>query len=104
MQIIRKTSVLAAVLVLSLALLAGCGVKNANADKTIKVAASPTPHAEILNSISDALEEDGWTFVDRRPVKRDKSQESSVVAFDIGSIFECFAVGLEDAVICKSAD
>ena len=42
-------------------LLAGCG-KSADADKTIKVAASPTPHAEILNSISDALEEDGWTL------------------------------------------
>lgn len=61
MQIMKKAGVLAAVLALSLALLAGCG-KSANADKTIKVAASPTPHAEILNSISDALEEDGWTL------------------------------------------
>ena len=61
MQIIKKTLIIAAVFVLSLALLTGCG-KSANADKTIKVAASPTPHAEILNSISDALEEDGWTL------------------------------------------
>ena len=61
MQIIRKTGAFATVLVLSLVLFAGCG-QSANADKTIKVAASPTPHAEILNSVSDALAEEGWTL------------------------------------------
>lgn len=63
MKHIRKISVLAAVLVLSLGILTGCGGSgSSDADKTIKVAASPTPHAEILNSVADALAEDGWTL------------------------------------------
>lgn len=63
MKHIRKISVLAAVLVLSLGILTGCGGSgSSDADKTIKVAASPTPHAEILNSIADTLAEDGWTL------------------------------------------
>ncbi len=63
MKHIRKISVLAAVLVLSLGILTGCGGSgSSDADKTIKVAASPTPHAEILNSIKDTLAEDGWTL------------------------------------------
>ena len=63
MKNIKKFSILAAVLVLSLGILSACGGGSIDsADKTIKVAASPTPHAEILNSISDALAEDGWTL------------------------------------------
>ena len=65
MKNIKRISILAAVLVLSLGILAACGGGaggDDSADKTIKVAASPTPHAEILNSISDALAEEGWTL------------------------------------------
>jgi D-methionine transport system substrate-binding protein len=51
--------------------LAGCGstsssdsaTADAEEDKTIVVAASPTPHAEILNGpVKEALEADGWTL------------------------------------------
>ncbi len=63
MKNIRKFSILAAVLVLTLGVLTACGDKSGgDADKTIRVAASPTPHAEILRSISDALAEEGWTL------------------------------------------
>jgi D-methionine transport system substrate-binding protein len=65
MKNIRKISLLAAVLVLALCIFTACGGSGGgedSADKTIKVAASPTPHAEILNSISDALAEEGWTL------------------------------------------
>ena len=70
MKNIRKFSILALVLVLALGALNACGGGSSSgseggddsADKTIKVAASPTPHAEILNSISDALAEEGWTL------------------------------------------
>ena len=64
MKNIRRFSILAAVLVLSLGILAACGGGGGDdsADKTIKVAASPTPHAEILGSISEALAEEGWTL------------------------------------------
>jgi D-methionine transport system substrate-binding protein len=66
MKNIKKISILAAVLVLALGIFTACGGSSGggddSADKTIKVAASPTPHAEILNSISDALAEEGWTL------------------------------------------
>ena len=70
MKNIRKFSILALVLVLALGALSACGGGSSSgseggddsADKTIKVAASPTPHAEILGSISDALAEEGWTL------------------------------------------
>ena len=69
MKNIRKFSILAVILVLALGIFAACGGGSDSgdggddsADKTIKVAASPTPHAEILNSISDALAEEGWTL------------------------------------------
>ena len=63
MKNIKRFSIIAAVLVLTLGILTACGGGGGDsADKTIKVAASPTPHAEILNSISEALAADGWTL------------------------------------------
>ena len=62
MKNIKRFSIIAAVLVLTLGILTACGGGGDSADKTIKVAASPTPHAEILNSISEALAADGWTL------------------------------------------
>lgn len=41
--------------------LAGCGANTID-DKTIIVAASPTPHALILEEARDFLEADGWTL------------------------------------------
>ena len=53
--------IIAIVLALTLALsLAACGAKTD--DKTITVAASPTPHAEILKVVGEVLEKDGWTL------------------------------------------
>ena len=47
--------------------LAGCGSSNSSSaedNKTITVAASPTPHAEILNNVVKSLvEKDGYTLV-----------------------------------------
>lgn len=64
-----KLSIIAIVAVaLSLFALAGCSSTSSSdtaassEDKTIKVGASPTPHAEILNHVADALAEDGWTL------------------------------------------
>lgn len=50
--------------VLALGTLAGCGGsgKSAEEDKVIKVAASATPHAEILEQAAPLLEEEGWTL------------------------------------------
>ena len=66
MKNIKKISILALVLVFALGILAACGGGSdsgeASEDKTIKVAASPTPHAEILNSAKDVLAEEGWTL------------------------------------------
>ena len=63
MKNIKKISILALVFALLIGTLAACGGGSSggdSADKTIKVAASPTPHAEILNSVKDALAEEGW--------------------------------------------
>lgn len=65
MKNLRKLSVLALVLALVFAFTAcgGSGGDEGSAeDKTIKVAASPTPHAEILKSAADKLAEEGWTL------------------------------------------
>ncbi len=43
--------------------LAGCGgssSSSSSSSKVIKVGASPTPHAEILNHIKDTLKSEGW--------------------------------------------
>ncbi len=71
----KKLIALLTVLVLSVAVLAGCGANNsapagseapdakadaADADKVITVGASSTPHAEILEQIKDALKEQGY--------------------------------------------
>ena len=42
--------------------LTGCGKKTKDEDKTIKVGAVPTPHAEILNYVKDDLKEQGYTL------------------------------------------
>ena len=55
--------------VLALGTLAGCGGSDkkteesaeAGEEKVIKVAASATPHAEILEQAAPLLEKDGWT-------------------------------------------
>ena len=64
MKNIKRFSIIAAVLVLTLGILTACGGggNSGSEDKTIKVAASPTPHAEILNSIAESLAADGWTL------------------------------------------
>ena len=56
----KKTIAIILTLVLALSL-AACGGGNA-ADKTITVAASPTPHAEILKVAKEVLAKDGWTL------------------------------------------
>ncbi len=62
MKNLRKLSVLAIVLALVFAFTACGGSGGSAEDKTIKVAASPTPHAEILKSAADKLAEEGWTL------------------------------------------
>lgn len=51
-----------ALAVSSVAALAPMSLAGAEEDKTITVAASPTPHAEILAEAAKLLEEDGWTL------------------------------------------
>ena len=61
---------LALVLALGVTAFAGCGAKpgsdgssaSTDADKVIKVGASVTPHAEILEQIKDDLAAEGWTL------------------------------------------
>ena len=54
--------IIAIVLALTLALsLAACGGSDAD-DKTIKVGATPAPHAEILETVKDTLAAEGWTL------------------------------------------
>ena len=55
----KKTIAIILTLVLALSLVA-CG--NKADDKTITVAASPTPHAEILKVAAEVLAKDGWTL------------------------------------------
>ena len=56
----KKIFALALVLVLTLGMFAGC---NTGSDaKTITIAASPTPHAEILNIVKQELAKNGWNL------------------------------------------
>ncbi|MBR3973397.1 MAG: MetQ/NlpA family ABC transporter substrate-binding protein [Oscillospiraceae bacterium] len=55
----KKILAIALALVLTLSL-AACG--GSADDKTITVAASPTPHAEILKVAGEVLAKDGWTL------------------------------------------
>lgn len=57
----KKTIAIVLSLVLCFGLLAGCGGA-ADDEKTITVAASPTPHANILKVAADVLAVDGWTL------------------------------------------
>ena len=57
----KKTIAIVLTLILCLGLLAGCG-KSAASDKTITIAASPTPHAEILAVAKEVLAKEGWTL------------------------------------------
>lgn len=57
-----KTISLGLVTVLSVALLASCGGAGARNEKVIRVGASPSPHAEILAEIKDAVEAKGYTL------------------------------------------
>ena len=53
--------IIAVILALTLVLsLAACGAKSDN--KTIKVGATPAPHAEILEVIKEELAKEGWTL------------------------------------------
>ena len=56
----KKIFAVALTLVLALGLFAGGGSKAD--EKTIVVAASPTPHAEILEIAKDVLAEEGYTL------------------------------------------
>ena len=56
----KKTLAIVLALVLCLGALTACGSKKDSGDKTITVAASPTPHAEILKVAGDVLAKDGW--------------------------------------------
>ena len=65
----KKHPIAARLCALALALvcvagLAACGQSGSPAagDKTIKVGASPTPHAEILDAVKDELAKDGYTL------------------------------------------
>ena len=56
----KKNIAIILTLILALSLCA-CGGGNAD-DKTITVAASPTPHAEILKVAAEVLAKEGWTL------------------------------------------
>ncbi len=56
----KKTIAIVLTLVLCLGLLTACG--GSKDDKTITIAASPTPHAEILNVAKEELSKNGWTL------------------------------------------
>ena len=57
----KKVIAWIAVAALSVSALTGCGSKGAD-DKTIKVAATAVPHAEILEAAKPLLEEQGYTL------------------------------------------
>lgn len=62
MKSFKKFIALAIVCTFTLVFVTGCGSSSSEDDKTIKVAASPTPHAELLEQVKDNLEEEGYTL------------------------------------------
>lgn len=60
---LKRRNILSVAIILSLVIgsvaLTGCGGKDGE-DKTIKVGASPAPHAEILKEVKAELEKDGY--------------------------------------------
>lgn len=59
----KSARILALTLALTSALaLTGCGTEAGADDTTIRVGASPAPHAEVLEVIADNLEEEGYTL------------------------------------------
>mgnify|MGYP002539983420 CR=1 FL=1 len=66
MKTLKKATALFLSLTVAAGVLAGCAGSGSNSgsdDKTITVAASPTPHAEILtNAVADQLKEQGYTL------------------------------------------
>lgn len=62
MKNIKKLISLTIACTFTLALLTGCGSNSSDDDKTITVAASPTPHAVILEQVKDKLAEEGYTL------------------------------------------
>lgn len=62
---LKRRNIVSIAIILSLvigsAALTGCGGKDGD-DKTIKVGASPAPHAEILKEVESELEKDGYKF------------------------------------------
>lgn len=58
----KKTLAIVLAIVLVAATLVGCGSKKDAADNTIKVGASSTPHAEILEQVKEALAAEGYTL------------------------------------------
>lgn len=59
---LKKVVSVALVAALSVGLLAGCGGGKDEKDMTITVAASPSPHAEILAVAAEVLAEEGYTL------------------------------------------
>ena len=60
MKTIKKVALLAITLCLSLVALTACG--GSDDEKKITVAASPSPHAEILEQVKPILEDEGYTL------------------------------------------
>ena len=58
----KKTIAIILTLVLALSLVACGGNKAAADDRTITIAASPTPHAEILTVVAQVLADQGWNL------------------------------------------
>ena len=62
MKNLKKIVALGAVLVLAISSLSGCGGSSSEEDTTIKVAATPNPHAVVLEKIKDTLADEGYTL------------------------------------------
>lgn len=58
----KRLLALLSVTVITAGLLTGCGSKGSADDKTIKVAASETPHSELLEQVKPILEKQGYTL------------------------------------------